>query len=498
MRTGGRFRILLFCFLFLMWLVAGIPLAPPAAAEIVIAGAPTIAADIATNPDVVDGASFVASPNINVAAVSDTALAGFPTSGDKFGILSTGDAHLADDANTSETSGVGWGGGAIRGDTDRDVTILKIDLTVPDGANCLQLDFRFLTEEFPEYVGQQYNDAFIAELDTSDWTTSGSTISAPQNFAFGPGNAPITVNTTGALGVSATNASGTTYDGSTPILRAAKPVTPGPHSVFLSIFDQGDDLLDSAVFVDRLVIGTQAPEQCTPGAGEVPVGGGDCEIVGTKGDDVLGGTLLDDVICGLGGDDQIVGLGGSDTIRGGGGNDTLIGDDPLDPAARGLDELFGGRGDDRLVWGPGGDTMRGGPGHDLATFVLFNLGASGVEVLFAQLAGEYHPRDESIVGEGGFLFSIERVTGSERGDFIGLLVDSSLDAVLRGLGGDDDLQGDLGDDRLFGGPGNDRLRAGGGSDFCNQGPGTDPDFATAGSVQAFLEASGCEVYRGYD
>ena len=37
-------------------------------------------------------------------------------------------------------------------------------------------------------------------------------------------------------------------------LRASTRITPGIHSLFLSIFDQGDREYDSAVFVDQLTI----------------------------------------------------------------------------------------------------------------------------------------------------------------------------------------------------------------------------------------------------
>ena len=56
-----------------------------------------------------------------------------------------------------------------------DVSILRLNLNVPTGDNCLRVDFRFLSEEYPQFVGSSYNDAFIAELDTSNWSTSGST-----------------------------------------------------------------------------------------------------------------------------------------------------------------------------------------------------------------------------------------------------------------------------------------------------------------------------------
>jgi uncharacterized repeat protein (TIGR01451 family) len=140
------------------------------------------------------------------------------------------------------------------------------DLDVPGDANCLSIGFRFLSEEYPEFVGTPFNDAFIAELDTSTWTTSGTVISAPDNFAFDPAHNVISVNAVGPTNMTQANAAGTTYDGATPLLTASTPVTPGPHSLFLSIFDQGDDIFDSAVFLDNLVIARIPPEGCVRGA----------------------------------------------------------------------------------------------------------------------------------------------------------------------------------------------------------------------------------------
>jgi uncharacterized repeat protein (TIGR01451 family) len=234
-----------------------------------------IATAIARDPSVVTGASFVALPTSGTPnAVSDTALGGFPTDGVTFGILTSGNASFADDpnANVPDTSGGGddqsanLGGGNVRGNSDFDVTVLEIDLSVPVGANCLSLQFRFLSEEYAEFVGQAFNDAFIAELDATSWTTAGSTISAPNNFAFDPGGDVISINTSGATSMTAGEAAGTTYDGATPLLAASTPITPGSHSLFLSIFDQGDNILDSAVFLDDLVLGHTEEGGCVPGA----------------------------------------------------------------------------------------------------------------------------------------------------------------------------------------------------------------------------------------
>ena len=228
--------------------------------------AASLAAAIALAPETVTGASFVAIPPLgNPAGIAD-GLLGFPTSPPTFAILTTGDATLADRPNDDEESGAEDAGGHVRGDTDVDVSVLRIDLDVPAGVNCLSIDFQFLSDEFPEFVGSEFNDAFIAELDSSTWTTIGSAISAPNNFAFDPFNNVISVNATGMASISALDALGTTYDGATPLLTASAPITTGPHSLYLSIFDQGDADVDSAVFLDRLALGTTGPEGCRPGA----------------------------------------------------------------------------------------------------------------------------------------------------------------------------------------------------------------------------------------
>ena len=232
------------------------------------AGAANLAAAIASPSAAVTSASFVTVTGGTPNAVADAPLSSFPTNGSTFAILTSGNASLADDPNVAINSGANNAGGNVRGDTDYDVTVLKIDLDVPAAANCLTFDFQFYSEEYPEWVGTAYNDAFIAELDSSTWTTAGTSISAPNNFAFDPSGDVISINSTGVTEMTAANAVGTTYDGATPLLSASTQITPGAHSLYLSIFDQGDQVLDSAAFVDNLVIGfVPDPEvNCVPGA----------------------------------------------------------------------------------------------------------------------------------------------------------------------------------------------------------------------------------------
>ena len=260
--------------------------APAADATITPSTALEIAQAIASPSATVTGASFVAQPGGTPDGVSTTALTGFPTQGSSFGVLTTGNVNSVGSPGTfASTNDLG---APVRGNSDQDVSILKIDLDVPPTANCLSFDFRFLSEEFPGYVGSSFNDAFVAELDSSTWTTSGSTITAPNNFAFDSGHNVVSINSTGIGGMSAANGTGTAFNGGTiysangPIppkgdgpaggasvlLHAAHQVTPGAHSLYLSLFDQADRILDSAVFLDNLVVGfvPNPTANCAPGA----------------------------------------------------------------------------------------------------------------------------------------------------------------------------------------------------------------------------------------
>lgn len=205
-------------------------------------------------------AAFAARPPYgHVAAYSTKPLGGFPLSGSQYMMLGNGNVLSADDSNSSQSTSRNAGGPTIRG--ARDVTIFRINLQVPANANCLSLRFRFLSEEFPEFVSSEFNDAFIAELDDTTWDTNtiGSPqITAPNNFAFGEQGKLISVNGTGTTAVSAAQAKGTTYDGATRKLRASTRITPGKHRLYLSIFDQGDRQYDSTAFIDKLTLANRA------------------------------------------------------------------------------------------------------------------------------------------------------------------------------------------------------------------------------------------------
>lgn len=430
-----------------------------------------LASAIAATSGVVTGSGWVATPDDSASMLGAASVAGFPTDGSSYGVISTGAAASMTAPNESESLTTDFQGGNVRGDTDFDVSVLRLDLDVPEGSNCLSIDFRFLSEEFPEYVGSSFNDAFIAELDDSTWATSGSQISAPDNFAFDPAGSVISVNASGQTSMSAQHAAGTTYDGATPSLRASTAVDPGSHSLYLSIFDQGDSSWDSTVLVDNLVVGAVAPGQdCEEGA-EVPEE--DCTITGTAKADRLEGTEGNDVICGLGGPDTILGNGGDDVLRGGSGPDALVGGD-------GNDTLEGGDNDDALRGEAGDDVLDGGEDKDLVTY--FTAPDSAVVDLQAGTGGTAtHGTDTYISIEGAF--------GTKQADR--LYGDSGSNSLFGGPGGDlvngrggsDLLRGTAGNDQVLGGGGGDLLYGDAGQDFINGQAQKDACYGGGGGGQ---------------
>jgi hypothetical protein len=238
-------------------LAAALPAAPADAAVTSTRSAKKVAKAIVAKRGILRRARFVKLPaEGRPVAVSTTKLAGFPRHRRSFAVLSTGDATLVDDPNEQDDLSTDNAGAPYRG-AAVDAVVLRLDLRAPRRANCLSFAFRFLSEEYDEFVDTEFNDAFVAELGRSTWRSDPGDprIRAPRNFARDRRRLPISVNGTGDFSVTPAGASGTTYDGATRTLRARRRVKPGRKvRLTLSIFDQGDHQYDSSVVVDRLTI----------------------------------------------------------------------------------------------------------------------------------------------------------------------------------------------------------------------------------------------------
>ena len=221
------------------------------------------------------GAFFLPAALGNSVGIGMTGVPGFPRDGNTFLVLSTGDAVLGDQADRSGVfPSVDDSGGPdrTRGDTALDDTVIQTGFNVPLSpagaplATCLSFDVRFLSEEYPDRIASVFTDAFVAELDTSPWTTSGSSISATNSFASLPFGRPLTIQSGGPAAMSPAEAAGTPYGAATPVMRAQVPVpaTVSTRLLFLSLFDHGDRAYDSAAFIDNLRL-TTPPGTCTAG-----------------------------------------------------------------------------------------------------------------------------------------------------------------------------------------------------------------------------------------
>ena len=213
------------------------------------------------------GTTATTSGDLTMLGLSNTSLAGFSvTETDQFLVLSTGLAGNVTDANDSGSQGTDIGIGGLPGDT----ITLTFTIPVPVGAQSLAFNFSFLSEEYPEFVGTNFNDFFSVTLDGLQvaFDTNGNLITVNNNF-FDAGQ----------------STAGTMFDGSTPPLQASAPITEGAESIVLAITvsDVGDGIYDSAGFIGDFAFGQ--PQivfvQFGPGTVEFPAPFYDDDISGS-------------------------------------------------------------------------------------------------------------------------------------------------------------------------------------------------------------------------
>lgn len=169
----------------------------------------------------------------------------FPSGGSDFLVMSSGDASHAMLPNTSTNLSTYLDG--TDNEDGNDLVQLHLRLDPPDGARCAAFDFAFLSEEYPEWVGSSYNDAFTAQLGTGETRIVDGAVEADSNAAQDEQGNPVTINT--VFGMS--SGTGTTYDGGTSRLRAFVPVLGWEMDLYLTIQDLGDSGYDSAAFIDN-------------------------------------------------------------------------------------------------------------------------------------------------------------------------------------------------------------------------------------------------------
>ncbi|MCR9164778.1 MAG: choice-of-anchor L domain-containing protein [Nannocystaceae bacterium] len=148
-----------------------------------------------------------------------------------------------------------------QGGTANDLAYMRLSAEVPANTFGFTYDFAFFSVEYPVYYQTQYNDMYVAWLESEAWTG---------NISFDEFGSPISLNAgfldfkdvpggafndpECAAGCSAPELAGTAAQGhaGTRWLTTNAPVVPGEQiEVYFAIFDLADTALDSAVIVDN-------------------------------------------------------------------------------------------------------------------------------------------------------------------------------------------------------------------------------------------------------
>lgn len=126
---------------------------------------------------------------------------------------------------------------------------LRQTFTVPAGVQTLSFDFNFVSEEFPEWVGSQYNDAFTAVVTTpNEITFARTSVNAARNVGLiGDCNFPGGDATCGQTGWLQGNVNLSAFSGT---------AVPIQLDLIFSAIDAGDNIYDTHVLVDNMRFST--------------------------------------------------------------------------------------------------------------------------------------------------------------------------------------------------------------------------------------------------
>lgn len=152
-------------------------------------------------------------------------------------VMSTGLAADVTAFNRAGDQGTDLG---LEGGINDDI-VLSFEFEKGDSDNFFSFDFTFLTEEFPEFIGAEFNDFFSAIVNG-------------QEVALDLNGAVMDVNN--AFFDPDLSTDGTQFDGRTATLRITTQLDVGQdvNTVELRIADEGDGRLDSAAFLGNFAL----------------------------------------------------------------------------------------------------------------------------------------------------------------------------------------------------------------------------------------------------
>lgn len=174
-------------------------------------------------------------------------------------ILSTGRIGDGMGPNNSTQTGVDFNlpgdptlNTLVPGNTTFDAAVLEFDF-IPQSSN-VSFRYVFASEEYPEFVGSQYNDVFGFFISGPGFPPNG------QNIAIIPGtNTPVTINNVNQNSYNNyyrdnTGGTSTQFDGFTTVLSTKVNLTVVPCSTYrikIAIADVADGIYDSAVLLEE-------------------------------------------------------------------------------------------------------------------------------------------------------------------------------------------------------------------------------------------------------
>ena len=188
-----------------------------------------------------------------------------PTDGTTFALFSSGVAGYipvtTDEENPGDERG-SWFAGGQKG-SPRDDATLTMTLHVPPYMHYLYYDIQFFSAEYPEYVGSEYNDkvtvtvnspsegitSYTIDVNSGDFVLTANDIPGTGFNIFAqsgyPGGVDVVDTTPRVPGGDA---------GATALVTREHPVAPHENiTVTIYMTDTGDNLFDSAAFIDNLM-----------------------------------------------------------------------------------------------------------------------------------------------------------------------------------------------------------------------------------------------------
>ena len=179
----------------------------------------------------------VSSPDYGLALpapLTMTAVSATEDCADNPALVGTGEC-----SNTLETQ---WS----QGSGANDYAEVRINVEVPAGTFGFSYDFAFFSEEYPQWFMTQFNDMYVAWLESEQWTG---------NISFDEMGNPISLNagfldnlpgSPALAGTSMSDNAGTKW------LTTTAGVTPGEQiEVVFAVWDLSDDIWDTVVILDN-------------------------------------------------------------------------------------------------------------------------------------------------------------------------------------------------------------------------------------------------------